>query len=307
MALSAALMDTPVKYSQLEDINDDFEQIDLEIIRHQHKLSKDLYAKRQKLVAQIPNFWALVFEQAPTDIDEYIQPSDSALLLTALTDLSVERFELPDGDPRSLLFRFEFSENDHFENKVLEKKFWWRRARDGMDAGYVSEPVEIKWKSAEKDLTGGMLDLVYKNWVEDQAGENKESETKKALVELMEKTPLGSISFFTWFGFRGRKFTAEDDKIGAKAEEELRKKRKAGEDIPEEDDEDLEEDEYEYEVFPTGDDLAVAIAEDLWPGAIQYFIEATAQEDGMSDVDFEESDEDMADGEEAPPLKKVKA
>jgi hypothetical protein len=35
--------------------------------------------------------------------------------------------------------------------------------------------------------------------------------------------------------------------------------------------------------------------------------EATAQEDGMSDIDFEESDEDMADGEEAPPLKKVKA
>lgn len=34
--------------------------------------------------------------------------------------------------------------------------------------------------------------------------------------------------------------------------------------------------------------------------------EATAQEDGMSDVDFE-SDEDMADGDEAPPLKKVKA
>jgi hypothetical protein len=31
MALSAALMDTPVNYSQLEDINDDFEQIDLEI------------------------------------------------------------------------------------------------------------------------------------------------------------------------------------------------------------------------------------------------------------------------------------
>jgi hypothetical protein len=87
----------------------------------------------------------------------------------------------------------------------------------------------------------------------------------------MEKTPLGSISFFTWFGFRGRKFTAEDDKIGAKAEEELRKKRKAGEDIPDEDDEELDEDEYEYEVFPTGDDLAVAIAEDLWPGAIQYF------------------------------------
>jgi hypothetical protein len=27
------------------------------------------------------------------------------------------------------------------------------------------------------------------------------------------------------------------------------------------------------EIFPDGDDLAVAITEDLWPGAIKYFSE----------------------------------
>lgn len=143
-----------------------------------------------------------------------------------------------------------------------------------MDAGYVSEPLDIKWKSADKDLTGGMTSLVYKNWEEDKAAggkPNNESKTKEALRKVMEETPLGSVSFFTWFSFRGRKFTAEDDAVGLKAEEELRKKRKAGEEIPDEDDEDFDEDEYEWEVFPTGDDLAVAIAEDLWPGAITYF------------------------------------
>ena len=34
-----------------------------------------------------------------------------------------------------------------------------------------------------------------------------------------------------------------------------------------------DEEEYEWEIFPTGDDLAIAIAEDLWPNALGYFSE----------------------------------
>lgn len=241
-------------------------------MRIQDKMSRELYAKRAKVVSQIPSFWPLVLEQAPPDIDEYIQPTDSAVLLSSLVSLSVERFELPHGDPRSFAIRWEFGENEHFENKVLEKKFWWRHAKDGWE-GLVSEPVAIQWKEG-KDLTGGMLDLVVKVHAEDKAGQEGESESKKALVAQMDKTGLGGLSFFAWFGFRGRNISEEESKAAAKEAQEKRKARKEGKEVDvmdEDDDEDDDDDEYETEIFPTADDLAVSIAEDLWPGAIKYF------------------------------------
>lgn len=228
--------------------------------------------KREKLVSQIPNFWPLVFEQAPPEVDEYIQPTDSNVLLNHLKSLSVERFELPQGDPRSIAIKFEFSENEYFENKVLEKKFWWRQRKDGW-AGLVSEPVEIQWK-ADKDLTLGMLSLARKVWEEEQAGKkDEETEAKTALKKQMEETGLDGLSFFAWFGFRGLTITAEESKVAIKEYDDKRKARKEGKEVDEmeEDEEDEEDDEYELEIFPTADDLAVCIAEDLWPGAIKYF------------------------------------
>lgn len=247
-------------------------------MRQQDKLSRNIYAKREKVVAEIPEFWPLVIEQAPPEIDEYIQPTDSEVLLNSLKSLSVERFELPEGDPRSIAIKLEFKENEYFENTVLEKKFWWRFAKDGW-AGLVSEPVDIKWK-AGKDLTGGMLAKVIKVWEEEKAAGGQpdaESETAKALKEQMENTGIGGLSFFSWFGFRGRKVTDEEHQEAYKKYEEKRKARKAGNFSDHEpleddnDDDDDDEDEYEMEIFPTGDDLAVCIAEDLWPGAIKYF------------------------------------
>ncbi|PHH89445.1 hypothetical protein CDD83_6050 [Cordyceps sp. RAO-2017] len=304
--MSAENLDSPVSYEQLEDLEDDFEEVELELLRQQAKLTKDLYVKREKLVADIPNFWPLVFEQSPPDIDEYIQPSDAAVLLGSLKSLSVDRFELPGGDPRSLAIKFEFSDNDHFENTVLEKKFWWRHAKDGW-AGLVSEPVDIKWKSPDKDLTGGMLSLARKVWEEDKAAginnndKNKtaeDSESKKKLKDQMDKTGLGGASFFAWFGYRGRDVSVEEDREAFKLEQQKRQARKDGKeseakegDEEEEEEEDDDDGDYEFEIFPTADDLAVAIAEDLWPGAIKYFIQAQ-ELDAMSDMEFETDDED---------------
>lgn len=241
------------------------------IVRYQHKLSKDLYVKREKVISQIPHFWPLVIEQSPPDIDEYIQPSDAGLLMNSLTGLSVERFELPGGDPRSIAIRWDFAENEHFENRSLEKKFYWRNAKDGW-AGLVSEPVEIKWKPG-KDLTNGMLDLVRKVYQEEDAGQTGETETKKELKKQMDSTGLDGLSFFAWFGFRGRKISDEEHREATKMEQERRQARKEGKktDDDMDEDEDDDEDEYEWEIYPTGDDLAVCIAEDLWPGAIKYF------------------------------------
>lgn len=280
-----------------------------------------------------------MLEQSPPELDEYIQPTDSAVLLSSLTKLSVERFELPSGgEPRSLAIRFEFAENEYFSDSVLEKKFWWRHHRDGW-AGLVSEPVKINWKSKDKDLTGGMLDLVIQVAAEEKAAGKKTSEAdsdaKKALREAMDNTGLGGVSFFAWFGFRGRDVSEEESKEAYKLELEKRKKRKAGEEVDEEDEEDDEADDdldYEWEVFPIADDIAVAIAEDVWPGAIKYFRKfltlfftvvtrynsnmvstvAAQENDALSDLEFEESDEEMAEGEdedaaEDHPSKKRKA
>jgi hypothetical protein len=241
-------------------------------VRQQHKMTTELYPKRDKVIAQIPNFWALVFEQAPPEIDEYIQPEDANVIVSSLLNISVERFELPDGHPRSFSIKFDFSDNEFFEDKTIEKKFWWRTAKDGW-SGLVSEPVEIKWKEG-KDLTDGLLTLASKVFQDDQAGKaDEQTENKKALLEKLEGSNLDSASFFNLFGFRGRHISAEESKEATKAEDEKRQARKEGKHVDEDDDEDEDEDdgEYEFEIFPNGDELAVAIAEDLWPEAIRYF------------------------------------
>ncbi|KAL2177893.1 nucleosome assembly protein [Thermothelomyces heterothallicus CBS 202.75] len=317
--MAAALEEAQVSYEELSDLEQEFDDVETEIIRQQYALSKPLYARRAELVAKIPNFWPLVLEQAPMDIDEYIQPSDSAILLSSLKSLSVSRFELDEdeknGDPRSIAIRFEFAENEHFEDTVLEKKFWWRQSKDGY-AGLVSEPVPIKWKPG-KDLTEGLLDLakaVYDEQVAQpkQAKKDKKdkvplTEKQKALKEKMDQTGMGGVSFFAWFGYIGEYISAEESKQAIEEEREKRRKRKAGEPVPKKDDEDeeMEDDdddddelEEDLDIFPTGDAVAMAIADDLWPGALKYFIQAQEQ-DGASELDFETDEEDEEeDGED---------
>ncbi|RWA08758.1 hypothetical protein EKO27_g6330 [Xylaria grammica] len=321
-------------YEQLAELEQEFEDVETEIIRQQYTLTKSLYEKRKKLVAEIPNFWPLVLEQAPPDVDQYIQPNDSAVLLSSLSSVSVSHFEIENdgkGDPRSISIKLEFAENEHFEDKVLEKKFWYRRSKDGY-AGLVSEPVPIKWK-AGKDLTHGLLGLAVKVWEQDEkkgqangTSNDKKKTTKpedwtadqKALREKIDAYGLGGVSFFCWFGYRGRNVSAEESAIATAEEKKRRAEGRAPEPKEEEeedeDDEDDEEDPLALEIFPDGDDLAVAFSEDLWPSALKYFTQAQ-EADAISDIDFEDNDEEMneddgeneEDGDEAPPLKKRKA
>lgn len=240
----------------------------------------------------------MVIEQAPPEVDQYIQPIDSALLLYSLTSISVSHFEIENGgngDPRSIAIKMEFAENEHFEDKVIEKKFWYRRSKDGY-AGFVSEPVSIKWK-AEKDLTHGLLDLVVKVWEQDKKEQGQANGTskdmkkakskdwtadQKTLREKIDAFGLGGLSFFCWFGYRGRPVSAEENAIAIEEDKKRRTERAEGK-APkpteaEEEDEDNEEDEEEdylsLEIFPDGDDLAIAFAEDLWPSALKYFCES---------------------------------
>ncbi|TQS31437.1 hypothetical protein Golomagni_08280, partial [Golovinomyces magnicellulatus] len=197
-------MDTEIDAKHIDalhDLEDDFEDAEVELLRYQHKITKDLFAKRKEAIAKIPNFWALAFEQAPAEIDEYIHPNDAQVIAQALESVNVERFELPNGDPRSISITFEFRENEFFTNKTLTKKFWWRYSKDTW-AGHVSEPVKIDWKEG-KDLTDGMLDLVCKIWEEEKAGKTlaEDAEPKKTLIAKMDKAGIEGVSFFGWFGF----------------------------------------------------------------------------------------------------------
>lgn len=89
-----------------------------------------------------------------------MQPADNAMLLPSLTSLSVSHFDMIAGDPRSVAITWAFADNEHFEDRVLEKKFWHRRGSGGW-TGLVSEPVPIRWNKGTH-LTGGLLDMVYK-------------------------------------------------------------------------------------------------------------------------------------------------
>ncbi|KAG6302241.1 hypothetical protein E4U09_003333 [Claviceps aff. purpurea] len=278
-------------HAKLDTIDDEFDQVELEILRIKDKMTRDLYAKREKVISEIPNFWPRVFEQAPPEIDEYIQPTDAAVIVAALKNLTAERFELPNGHPRSFSLKFEFSENEYFENSVLEKKFWWRCAKDGQE-GYVSEPVEIKWKPG-KDLTNGLLDLAKKIYEEEKAGKSDEkSPAKEALVNKLDDNNIETVSFFNMFGYRGRYITAEESAAAFKELEEKRKAHKEDKAVDEEmEDDDDDDDEDEYEIFPNADELAVAIAEDLYADAIRYFQEGE-QLAMMSDIDFDDVDDE---------------
>jgi Nucleosome assembly protein (NAP) len=286
-------------------------------VRRQVLLTAPLYSRRSKTISQIPNFWPLVLEQAPPDIDQYIQPSDSALLLSSLLNLSVSHFEIAHadgeptpttqrGDPRSVAIKFEFAENEYFEDTVLEKKFWYRRSRDGW-SGLVSEPVGIKWKK-DRDLTGGLLDMVVDAWNAEKSTSSASralsngavtkakglSAEQKALKKKIENTGMGGLSFFAWFGFIGRHVSAEESATATALERQKRAAREARKNnkrksrsrerrsrsstpSSSEDDEAPETEEADddlgmsLEIFPDGDDLAVAFTEDLWPGAIKYF------------------------------------
>jgi len=164
----------------------------------------------------------------------------------------------------------------------------------------VSEPVRVQWKEG-RDLSEGLNGMACELFeARKKAGDFVKRDLKEyeVLAEKLETARAASTSFFTWFGFvSGRRYvTAEES---AKAEEEHQKQKKGDAKPEEEEEEDDEEEDKNndeaVEVHEEGEQLAISIAEDLWPGAIKYFTQAQGM-DEMSDIDFEEMA--MEDGEE---------
>lgn len=276
-------------------------------MRKQYELSKAAYAKRAAAVSKIPNFWPLVLEQAPMEIDQFIQTSDSRIFADSLVSINLTRPELEKegskGNPRSFKLRMEFKPNDDFEDTVLEKEFSHRRGKDGW-SGLVSEPVKIHWKKG-KDLTEGLTDGALALWeARKKAGDMaaKGLPEYTSLAEKVEHLNGAGTSFFTWFGWvSGHRYVTAEESAAANAEHAKKREALKASTKPaaeeEEDEPEDEEDDEDVEVHEAGEMLAVSFADDLWPNAIKFFTQAQEIEE-MSDAEFEDFDEDDMDDEE---------
>ena len=269
------------------------------VVRQKVNLTRPLYASRSSLISKIPNFWPLVFEHAPPDIDEFIQPSDFVVLSSSLYNLSVSHdvvlcdspddpgcnlqgtklsspngHEKLEGDPRSFLMTFSFAENSYFGATHITKKFWYHHSKYGW-GGFVSEPVRIKWKEG-KDLTEGLLDLICDAWEsaqpssqdsDEQDSEPSDPETtakESLLQQKLENAYMSERSFFAWFGYVGRhlRHREANRRSSASSSSPWNQMNENADGVGTK---------AFLEGFPRGDELAVAIAEDLWPGAIKYY------------------------------------
>ncbi|KAI1756413.1 hypothetical protein F4782DRAFT_538106 [Xylaria castorea] len=299
--------------------------VDTEVTAKQYLMSRDIFAARQKTIAKIPSFWAVTFDNAASELEAAVTPADLEVFSAALTSVEVTRPEIPAsarpsdlgldkfGEPRSLQFTFRFGDNEWFADKALTKTFYFRYGKDG-SAGLVSEPIKIGWKSPEKDLTQGLSDAALAFWnaqkadasqkldgvLANDARHTRDAAAKKvpeyqSLAKKLENNVEGALSFFNFFSYRGRWISAAEH-VEAKAE--LLAKRKAaqaGTEMEEDDDDNDDDEDFTeeaVETFPAGHEVAVTIAEDIFPNAIDYFMGNTIDSDSDLDLD-EDEDEEM--------------
>lgn len=315
----------PAAIKELNLIEASLGDVDTEITAKQYLMTKDILAARQNTISKIPGFWAVVFDHARPELEASITGDDLEVFANALKGIEILRPEIPAsatpaqlglqnfGEPRSVTIRFHFSENEWLADSVLEKTFFYRYGKDS-SAGLVSDPIRVNWKPG-KDLTRGLTDAAYNFWAAQKqnpaqqldgvlVGEARKARDAaacelpeyKALVELIDKAGQGNASFFNFFSYRGRWTSAAES---AEAKAELLAKRQAalngGSMDSDDEDEDEDEDfpEEDVETFPAGHECAVAIAEDIYPAAIDYFMADTIDSDDELDgVDIDNTDED---------------
>ncbi|KAI4207781.1 MAG: hypothetical protein LQ348_000477 [Seirophora lacunosa] len=303
-------------YYTLARIEEQLADIELESLRKSYIATRPKFLERASAIDAISDFWSTVIDEAPAEINQRIQPRDVPVM-NCLAGIDVERFEVQDearGEPRSVKLTFTFKPNAWFADNKIEKTFYWRMSKHGWSS-LVSEPVGIQWK--DRDLTEGLLDMAIGLWkMEQENGQNngqgradvRTSDEHMKLMEKVGRTPQDAISIFGFFGFRGHHVT------GAESAEALERRKRMIEGVEEW--EELNSDSPplpDTEVYPHGEEVAVAFSEDLYPGATHYFTAAKERDAKISDEevvsDSKSSDEsdDVHDGEqESRPTKKLK-
>lgn len=283
------------------------------VVRQKEYSLKELYAKRQASIAKIPKFWPTVFTNGPDELQSAFAPTD-AKLLEALKSMKIERYQIKsdtEGEPRSLRFTFEFDKNDLFQDTTVVKDFEFQVEEDG--GSLISTPITFNWTAQSKRKgINKILDLaadLYKaeKAYTDGAIDAQERENlwqyEKLKEELDKQADLpATLGFLNWFGFRGINTVAVQENQDGDQDElnEL----------------------VDIETFPEGDDIAMVLAEELWPNVMDYFVRAQEEDRDDDDemVELEEDEDDAPelveadqpeeageeDDEEKPPAKKPK-
>ena len=161
------------------------------------------------------------------------------------------------------------------------KEFEYRPAEsgEGGPGDLISKAVPIKWKNKKSDLSKGMLDMAVEL---EKAEETMKIKKGGEEIELVEREGLWQYSklreaveksqdagddptFLNWFGFRGaveKRSKSQDNGTngmnGDAAED--------GDDVDEWDDGMLD-----CDIFPAGESVAIALAEDVYPEAIDIW------------------------------------
>ncbi|KAI4256981.1 MAG: hypothetical protein L6R42_005920 [Xanthoria sp. 1 TBL-2021] len=286
-------------YDTLARIEKQLAAIELDYLRKTYIATRPRFLDRATAIQAIPDFWSTVIDEAPAEIDQRIQPRDVPAL-SCLTDLDVERFEVKDadnGEPRSIRLTLTFKPNEWFFDNKIEKKFYWRMSHDGW-SGLVSEPVTVRWKNRDR-LTDGLLDLAVNLWkkeldLETQGCDLESIEEYQTLVERIQRTPQDAISFFAFLGFRGHRVSAEESAAAMeKAQSTVKFSREtegSNEETPSLPD---------SEIYPHGEEVAVALSEDLYPGGTHYFTTAKERDTKVSDEELVSDSNDSDNSEES--------
>ncbi|KAL8991167.1 MAG: hypothetical protein Q9177_000342 [Variospora cf. flavescens] len=303
-------------YNTLARIEEQLADIEVESLRRSYIATRPIFLERASAIEAISDFWPTVIDEAPPEIDRRIQPRDVPVL-NCLVGIDVERLEVQDaahGEPRSVKLTFTFKPNAWFADEKIEKTFYWRMSKRGWSS-LVSEPVGIQW--TDRDLTEGLLDMAIGLWKMEQeyAQDNGRGRTDvrtndeyRSLVEKVGRTPQDAISIFGFFGFRGHHVTA------AESEETLKRRRRMIEGVEEWEELDSESPPLpDAEIYPHGEEVALAFSEDLYPGATHYFTAAKERDAKTSDEELisesenpDESDDVHDEEQETRPTKKLK-
>ncbi|CCX05810.1 hypothetical protein FPQ18DRAFT_402043 [Pyronema domesticum] len=261
-------------FGQLAEIEKEFEQSEVEILRYTTLNQAKLFEKRDAVIAKIKGFWPHVLEDAAGScgFDEYITPED-AMLLIHVSSIKVTRPNAEKGDPRDIQISVTLDDNDWTPAQTIVKDFTYQSVdgRTVTETGLISKPVEIKWK-AGKDLTFGVNKAAIEAFEERVAGNGtyKKGPKEEALLALLMKQPS---TFFNWFSYSGVHLA-----------------------LGEEPQDDEEAEKSPVEPFAFGDEIAISFAEDVYPSAVKYF--TTSLEDEDEDEDDEDIDIDSDDDDE---------
>ncbi|KAL8674851.1 MAG: hypothetical protein Q9168_000737 [Polycauliona sp. 1 TL-2023] len=286
-------------YDTLARIEKQLAAVELDYLRKTYLATRPKFLERAAAIQAIPDFWSTVIDEAPAEIDQRIQPRDVPAL-SCLIGLDLDRFEVKDadnGEPRSIKLTLTFKPNEWFFDNKVEKKFYWRMSHNGW-TGLVSEPVNLRWK--KRDLTDGLLDLAVNLWQKELNPETDDLESTEeyhTLVERVQRTPQDAISFFAFLAFRGHPVGADESDAAMKMSSKER-------DRSNEDSQPLPD----SEVYPHGEEVAVALCEDLYPGATHYFTAAKERDTKVSDEELvsdsndpdNSKESDISDNEERP-------